>query len=88
LTKRWGRFAERLVGDADPSGYTPWRDQAHLAAAPVGTTLPDGMADACRTVSALPAAHWSYLGASWLFAGYRHTVYIHVLTPNSSTPDC
>lgn len=30
----------------------------------------------------------SFGGSSWLFGGYDHTWYNHVLTPNAATPDC
>jgi prepilin-type N-terminal cleavage/methylation domain-containing protein len=81
-------FSERVVGDLAPGTYTACRDQAELDSAAIDTFLPDGMAEHCRTVTSSPPRHRSYLGASWLFAGYRHTVYNHVLTPNSRIPDC
>lgn len=81
-------FSERVVGDMDPSGYTAWRDQARSVSFPADAYLPDGTRRSCATVTANPTEHRSFLGATWLFAGYRYTTYNHVLTPNSSVPDC
>jgi hypothetical protein len=34
------------------------------------------------------ASHYSFGGGTWLFGGYPHTAYNHVLAPNAATPDC
>ncbi len=79
-------FSERLLGDQDPSDYTPARDIATVPAP--GPLLPDEVADGCRTGVTSTSAHYSSTGIGWLFKNYGFTLYNHVLTPNSSTPDC
>jgi prepilin-type N-terminal cleavage/methylation domain-containing protein len=78
--------AEKLLGDQEPGRFTAWSDTAIVSGLP--TMLPDEAANGCAMVTANPAAHYSFGGASWLFSGYAQTWYNHVLTPNARTPDC
>jgi hypothetical protein len=79
-------FSERSVGDQNKSQYTPSRDV--VLAVGGNLLLPDDAAQACQLTLPAVTRHASYAGASWLFGGYAHTCYNHVLTPNSRTPDC
>lgn len=79
-------FSERLVGDRDPSAYTPWRDTAFVRA--INILDPDEMSAICRRTVTPTNDHWSWGGGSWLFSGYGNTWYNHVHTPNSPFPDC
>ncbi|MBA3312342.1 MAG: DUF1559 domain-containing protein [Planctomycetaceae bacterium] len=79
-------FSERVVGDQDDGRYDPWRDRALLDPTAINTE-PDEMAEACR-FSRTPLRHFSFDGATWLLTSYSHTLYNHVLSPNSNTPDC
>ena len=83
-------FSEKLLGDQNPEKYSPRRDTilnvngyAHN-----NFLLPDDAANACRLPYSASADHASFGGGSWLFFGYGHTSYNHILTPNSQTPDC
>lgn len=79
-------FCERLTGDGDRSSYTPWRD-AFIS--PVEFNLAQQAIDACRDyASPNPPRHDSFMGWTWLFGGWNHTWYNHVMTPNSPVPDC
>lgn len=79
-------FSERVFGDFDSDIYTPWTDFADV---PLHSgTLPDQVAQDCSRTSASPSSHRSYLGATWLITSLQFTQYNHVLTPNSTTPDC
>jgi prepilin-type N-terminal cleavage/methylation domain-containing protein len=78
--------AEKLLGDQDTSRFTAWSDTAILPGLP--GVLPDQTATGCGWVTANPAAHYSFGGATWLFSGYAQTWYNHVLTPNARVPDC
>lgn len=77
--------SERVVGDFDDGRYTPardaWYDERSLlpiASLPGICAFPPGP---------LPR-HSSILGHTWLSDDALNTLYHHVLTPNSSTPDC
>lgn len=82
-------FSEKQIGDQDSSVYSPRRDTVLQArAGPVGFLTPDDAAEGCRISIGAVVSHFSYGGATWLFGGYPHTWYNHVLTPNAPTPDC
>lgn len=78
-------FSEKLCGDARGETYTPWRDVATL---PVDLSSPDAIAKSCSLVPSAPAQHHSYGGSAWLFGGFAHTWYNHILGPNAEVPDC
>ena len=78
--------AEKLLGDQDSGEFTAWTDTAIMPGLP--TMLPDEAATGCGAVTANPASHYSFGGASWLCSGYSQTWYNHVLPPNAHTPDC
>jgi len=81
-------FAEKLAGDRDVDHYTAWRDSVAVTAGPPGLLTPDIAMIACeRPVDATPK-HFSYGGMTWALSGFSQTWYNHVLTPNSTTPDC
>ncbi len=77
--------SERPNGDANAARFDAWRDIAILG--PVPMDSPDDAANSCAQTR-VNARHYSYAGFTWLYAGYAHTWYNHILTPNSSTPDC
>ncbi len=78
-------FSERLVGDADPANYHPTRDTALIS----GSFLTAGDAErGCRLTLNQVTRHASFGGSTWLYGGYGHTHYNHILQPNSETPDC
>ncbi len=81
-------LSERVVGDRDVDRYTPSRDIAILASGVPDAHLPDGLAQACRSTPSNPADTYSYAGGTWLLSSNRLTSYNHILTPNSSIPDC
>jgi prepilin-type N-terminal cleavage/methylation domain-containing protein/prepilin-type processing-associated H-X9-DG protein len=82
-------MSERLVGDGVPGVFTPARDIWYLG---VNFTLYPLPAEfyrvACGRLPNLDPRHESFAGATWLVGGTRSTWYTHVLTPNSSIPDC
>lgn len=79
-------FSERVTGDQNPNRYDPWRDRAITSGSIIGT--PDNMLAICQSVTYTPTAHHSSDGATWLLTAYAHTLYNHILTPNSPIPDC
>lgn len=81
-------FSEKILGDRDPRVYTPWTDT--LTNNPTQSmTLPDDALNACRLgMDPSSATHASFGGSSWLFGGFGHTTYNHIVTPNSEVPDC
>lgn len=85
-------FSERVVGDGDSQSYDSWRDV--LRVPEFGTTWisPNMLATACAqaTESSSPSGEppRSFAGWTWLLSGKIHTLYNHVLPPNSSIPDC
>lgn len=86
-------FSEKLVGDRDPTDYTPARDDAFIPAAsltvpPVREEILAFIERSCDAPPGAVTGHRSYGGSAWLFSSYSHTCYNHVLTPNSTIPDC
>jgi len=79
-------FSEKLVGDYDPTVFTPSRDSFLYTAAPIYTTADAEVA--CTFLPSPDPDHDSYGGASWLFGGLRFTWYNHVRGPNSPLLDC
>ena len=79
-------FSERVLGDRNPAGYDPFRDVFATGSCPQGT--PNLVAHCRQTASLKPPYEYSFLGGSWLLGGWSHSGYNHVLTPNSTTPDC
>jgi len=79
-------FSEKIIGDGDRSIYSPLRDRFM---SPVVFRRADDAVRCCHDYAvASPAQHDSYSGFTWLFGGWNHTWYNHVLTPNARTPDC
>ncbi len=83
-------FSERLVGDRDPSVYSPRRDVVtQVSGQPPYPFRTAGDAfSACSLRWSQVNSHSSWSGASWLVHGYQSTLYNHVLGPNSTIPDC
>jgi prepilin-type N-terminal cleavage/methylation domain-containing protein len=83
-------FSERLLGDQDPSRYSPARDVILNVSGDLNNNflLPDDAANGCQLPYSAVTQHASFMGATWLFSGYGFTSYNHVLAPNSRTPDC
>lgn len=75
-------FSERVMGGR--GAYRPYSDYLIFLGA-ICTTL-----DAATICGTLPVGgpYDAYGGATWLFGGWRHTWYNHLLTPNSPTADC
>lgn len=79
-------FSERVVGDGDPSRYTPWRD---IFSPPPAVNTTDQAIRFCREyATANPPGEYSYAGYTWIYGCWAHTWYNHILTPLSPTPDC
>lgn len=79
-------FSERVVGDGDQSSYNVTRDRFY---APGPFDFAEHAAATCRNYAVFaPNDHDSFAGHTWLFGGWNHTWYNHVLTPNSPIPDC
>jgi type II secretory pathway pseudopilin PulG len=79
--------SERIVGDGDDGAYQSACDVAIRAMASVPQEPPDAVAAACDFGPSSMSGHVSHLGWTWLYAGFGHTQYNHVLTPNSRKPD-
>ncbi len=79
--------SERIVGDGNDGAYQSARDVAIRAMASVPEEPPDAVAAACDFGPSSMSGHVSHLGWTWLYAGFGHTQYNHVLTPNSRKPD-
>jgi type II secretory pathway pseudopilin PulG len=82
-------YSEKIGGDHDPEFFTPGRDV--LATASTSLEEFDQISNfpaICQATAQASAPHFSYSGSSWLFCGYAHTWYNHVLTPNHRVPDC
>jgi type II secretory pathway pseudopilin PulG len=82
-------FAERLLGDQDPSRYTASRDVAFVAdrGGPL-LMLPDEFASVCAREVRSPSPHASFVGSGWLLNHLGISAYNHILPPNSPIPDC
>lgn len=78
-------FSERLVGDNDPSVYTPAVDIVILDDADF--LRPNDTETGCRSIRSV-VKHFSSAGVTWLLGHRPHTAYNHVLPPNSPVPDC
>ncbi len=79
-------FSERVLGDGDQTSYDATRDRFY---APGPFHLAEQAAMTCRNCAVeSPTEHDSFAGHTWLFGGFYQTWYNHVLTPNSSVPDC
>ena len=79
-------FSERVLGDQNPAGYDPFLDVFATGSCPQGT--PNLVTHCRQAASPNPPFEYSFLGGSWLLGGWSHTWYNHVLTPNSTIPDC
>lgn len=78
-------FSERLLADGQAGAYTPWRD-IHFPNSTI-CTVAEARSVCAVVFSDLPP-HDSYAGWTWLYGGWNHTWYSHVLPPNSAIPDC
>lgn len=85
-------FSERVVGDGSRESYDSWRDVLRTPGFGNTWISPNMLASACaqasETSSPTGAPPRSYAGWTWLLSGRMHTLYTHVLPPNSSIPDC
>jgi hypothetical protein len=80
-------FSERSVGDNDPARYDPWRD-VFCARPVIGFCSADQAIQYCSSRVRADSPHDSWCGLTWLFGGWEHTWYHHLLAPNSPIPDC
>ena len=78
-------FSERARGDGTRQRFTADKDVMLRFRFPSDLA---GARLACTTVTSDPPSHASHVGYEQLFAGGSSTAYNHILTPNSSTPDC
>ena len=78
-------FSERLLADGQTGAYTPWQD-IHFPNTSI-CTVAEARSVCAVVFSDLPP-HDSYAGWTWLYGGWNHTWYSHVLPPNSAIPDC
>ena len=79
-------FGERVIGDFNSSRYEPFRDVFALDRDVPNTSE---MARLCRDVAVpSPRSEYSFAGGTWQLGGWLNTWYSHVLTPNSTVPDC
>ena len=79
-------FSERVLGDFQTAHYHPFRD--FFADGSIVTRTTDFVRH-CRSDATFdPPEQYSYAGGSWLLGGFLNTWYTHVLTPNSTIPDC
>jgi prepilin-type processing-associated H-X9-DG protein len=74
-------FSERVMGSR--GAYRPYCDYRIFLG---NICTVDDAVDICGSLAAGPTD--SSGGATWLFGGWRHTWYNHLLTPNSRIPDC
>lgn len=81
-------FSERLTGDRNSTHYTPSRDLASIQTFGQAIISPDDAQNACGQPMNPNPKHFSFVGTTWVLSGYPQTWYNHVLTPNSSIPDC
>jgi prepilin-type N-terminal cleavage/methylation domain-containing protein/prepilin-type processing-associated H-X9-DG protein len=79
-------FSERVVGDGNRSHYDAFRDRFEDPAD--GQYAADFVIHCRNYAVATPSVHDSFSGYTWIFGGWLHTWYNHILTPNSTTPDC
>lgn len=80
-------YSERVVGDMDPTRIVGWRDVLVNVTPDAILRDPDEYVDYCGRMHS-PQTHYSFAGRSWVLGGYHHDGYNHVLSPNSSIPDC
>ena len=80
-------YSERIVGDGDPTRYSPGRDVANLHSPALGYRWPNSALIACAAV-ADPAETFSFSGWTWALNDIIHMGFNHVTTPNSRIPDC
>ena len=71
-------FGERVVGSTSSSHYDPWRDVLCLQ---IGRNFcsADEAVSVCSEFARANSPHASRIGTSWLFGGWQHTWYNHVL---------
>jgi hypothetical protein len=86
-------FSERVVGDGEPQSYDAWRDVLRIPDTAWNVWIsPNELATACADADpgapAVGGPPRSYAGWTWLLSGKLHTLYSHVLPPNSWIPDC
>jgi hypothetical protein len=80
-------WSERVLGDGNPSVYSPFQDRYAPATTPITTS--EEALDTCRRYAiAAPESHDSFMGFNWMLGGWVHTWYQHLATPNSKIPDC
>ena len=79
-------FSERVVGSVSSSPYDPWRD-VFCARLGRGFCSADEAVSVCQSQVRANSPHASAIGSTWIFGGWQHTWYNHVLPPNSPIPD-
>lgn len=80
-------FSERVVGDGDSDRFDPWRDVFCTALA-VNFCDSNQVRPYCAENVRADSAHDSWGGLTWIFGGWQHSWYHHLLPPNSDIPDC
>jgi type II secretory pathway pseudopilin PulG len=80
-----GMFSERVQGDREPRSLHTWRDRVVLSTMTGG--YPEELQRVCGSATT-GAPHVSNDGGNWAITAEEHTLYTHVLTPNSPIVDC
>jgi len=80
-------FAEKVSGDFDETGFSPFRDR-FLWHSDVFYCSGDDAVAVCSGFVPEGNTHASYSGWTWMLGGLNSTLYNHLMVPNSSVPDC
>jgi prepilin-type N-terminal cleavage/methylation domain-containing protein len=82
-------FSERLRGTGQGGRFDSHRDIWYSGYTNTGSYPASGeMRSVCAALDAPPSGFFTQAGESWMTAGYPHTLYNHVATPNWTPPDC
>lgn len=79
-------FAEKVIGDFDDTNMTPFTDRFRWTVGFPNDS--DGVIALCSQAVPSEPTHYSYSGSNWLLGGMNSSYYNHLLTPNSTVPDC
>lgn len=80
-------FSERVVSGGNSARYDPWRD-VFCANPPASFCSAADEISYCASHVRPNSTNVSSCGLTWLFGGWEHTWYNHVMTPNAAIPDC
>ncbi|MFV0443438.1 MAG: DUF1559 domain-containing protein [Planctomycetaceae bacterium] len=80
-------FSEKVIGDFEDGEFSPFRDRLSWDV-DIPTCSGDDVIAICSRFAPAENRHCSYAGWNWLLGGLNSTLYNHLMTPNSSVPDC